>query len=174
MSFFKSIFFYRTGIRLCFLLACSVFFFLGGCQIGSGSYYQKQVAIPKTQWDYSFKPTFTIDIKDTAARYQMYFLMRHDEAYPYANIWVGMSVQSPQKNGFSETKRIEKQLAQSDGTWMGRGMGGIWEHKIPFTAAEGIQFNEIGAYTIQLEQIMRMNPLPSVLNVGLIVEKISK
>lgn len=174
MSLSRALFIYRQRTQLSILFSCAFLLFFSSCQLGSGSYYQKQVAIPKTQWEYSFKPTFTIDIKDTAARYQMYFLMRHDEAYPYANIWVGMSVQSPQNKGFNEPKRIEKQLAQADGTWMGRGMGGIWEHKIPFTAAEGIQFNKAGRYTIQLEQIMRMNPLPSVLNVGLIVEKISQ
>lgn len=134
-------------------------------------YFQKQYAIPKTQWEYSFKPVFKIEIKDTAAKYRMYLLLRNDEAYPFANIWFRLNEKAPDQSKFNEGIRINKVLADAEGKWLGKGVGGIWEHKIPLTAKETIQFNHAGIYEIQMEQLMRTNPLPSVLNVGLIIEK---
>ena len=136
-------------------------------------YFQKQFAIPKTQWDYSFKPVFKIEIKDTSAKYRMYLLVRHDEAYPFANIWFRLNEKTPGEKSFKEGERINKVLADAEGKWLGKGMGGIWEHKIPFTTKEGLKFNHIGVYEIQMEQLMRTNPLPSVLNVGLLIEKMN-
>lgn len=140
------------------------------CNIPSPN-YQKQFAIPTTQWDYSFKPVFKIEIKDTAAKYRMYLLIRHDEAYPFANIWFRLNEKTPGEKEYKEGERLNKILADVEGKWLGKGVGGIWEHKIPLTSKESIKFDQVGIYEIQMEQLMRTNPLPSVLNIGLIVEK---
>lgn len=140
------------------------------CNIPS-PYYQKQVGIPEAFWTYDNQPVFTIHINDTAAEYRMFLVLRHDEEYPYGNIWIRMSEKAPKSKKFNEGKRIEKKLASSEGIWLGKGLGGIWEHKLPLTPKETIKFSDTGTYKIKLEQLMRVNPLPSVLNVGLIIEK---
>lgn len=101
----------------------------------------------------------------------MYFLIRHDEAYPYANIWFRFKVKAPGDSVFHTGPRIEKTLADAEGKWLGKGLAGIWEHKLPLTPQEIPAFNKQGDYIIKIEQIMRVNPLPSVLNAGLIIEK---
>ncbi len=136
------------------------------------SYFQKQVPIPGAEWDYKFQPDFKVDIKDVKAKYQFYVLIRHDESYPNSNIWFRMKVKAPGDSVFREGTRIEKPLADAKGEWQGRGMGGIWEHKIQILPSEAPKFTKPGIYEIRIEQIMRQNPLPSVLNVGLIIEKL--
>lgn len=132
--------------------------------------YQRQVPVPETQWSYTFQPEFTIHISDTGKRYQMYFLMRHDELFPTANIWFRMRVKAPGDTVFVPGPRIEKTLAEPSGQWLARGMGGIWEHKIPLGVEEAPAFKDTGIYVIRLEQIMRQNPLPSVINVGIALD----
>ncbi|MFT4061339.1 MAG: gliding motility lipoprotein GldH [Edaphocola sp.] len=152
------------------IAASAVLAALSGCQIKT-SYYQKQVAIPKASWSSSYQPTFKIDIRDTATAYKASLLLRHDEAYPFSNIWLRMKVKAPGEKTFSEGTRIEKTLANEDGTWLGRGMGGIWEERIPIPSREMPKFNRTGVYEIKLEQLMRKDPLPSVMNIGIRIER---
>jgi gliding motility-associated lipoprotein GldH len=143
---------------------------LASCGVKS-PYYQKQHPVPGTQWAYKFQPVFKVEIKDTAARYDFYFLIRHDEAYPNSNIWFKLKIKAPGDTVFKDGPRIEKALADGEGKWLGTGMGGVWEHKIPLSRKEAPAFTKPGVYEIKMEQIMRNNPLPSVLNVGLNIEK---
>lgn len=160
--------FYLVKIKLT-LAVCAVLF-MASCNVKS-SYYQKQQAIPGTKWDYKFQPVFKIDITDTAAVYQTYFLMRHDESYPNSNIWFRLKIKGPSDSTFSEGIRIDKELADAEGKWKAQGTGTIYEHKVPLTIKESPTFKKPGTYEIKLEQIMRQNPLPSVLNVGINIEK---
>lgn len=151
-------------------IAISLLSLAASCGVKSSN-YQKQVPIPGTEWTYKFQPVFKIDIKDTASAYQLYFLIRHDESYPNANIWFRMKVKPPGDSLFRDGIRIEKELADAEGKWKAQGMGGIYEHKIPLFAKEVPAFKKEGTYEIKIEQIMRQNPLPSVLNIGLRMEK---
>jgi len=137
----------------------------------TSSDYQKQVQIPGAKWASAFQPDFKVDIRDTHARYVTSLIVRHDEAYPNSNIWIRMKVKVPGDSVFREGNRIEKQLANASGVWLGKGMGGIWEERIVIPAKEAPQFNRPGTYEIRIEQLMRNDPLPAVLNVGLRIEK---
>src|SRR5690606_34071788 len=69
--------------------------------------------------------------------------------------------------------RIEIPLAETSGKWLGRGMGEIWEHRMPITRDDQpMIFPKPGTYEIRFEQNMRMNPLPEILDVGLRVSKV--
>lgn len=157
------------------ILCLIALMFLGLASCGVKSpYYQKQEAVPGAQWDYKFQPVFKVDIPDTQSLYRFYLLVRHDEAYPNANLWFRLKMKAPGDSTFSEGVRIEKDLADPKGEWLGRGMGGIWEHKIPLSMQDAPTLKKAGRYEFKLEQIMRSNPLPSVLNVGLIIERIER
>src|SRR6218665_983457 len=99
---------------------------MASCGLKS-SYYQKQVQIPGAKWSSKFQPDFKVEIKDTQSRYNVSLLIRHDESYPNANIWIRMKVKAPGDSVFRDGARIEKQLANAAGVWQGKGMGGIWE-----------------------------------------------
>lgn len=134
--------------------------------------YQRQEPIPQTQWQSAFKPVFYFDVSDTLATYNLYFLIRHTEAYPFSNIWLRFSIKGPH-DSVAKVQQLEIPLAQDNGRWYGRQMSEIWEQRMPVATEKGpnILFPEAGRYTIQLEHLMRTNPLPEVMNVGIRVEK---
>lgn len=133
--------------------------------------YEKNVAIPKCQWKSAYKPAFEFEISDTNSSYQLYFTMRHTDAYPYANLWLNVHSNLPGETQDSIVK-IEIPLAQADGKWLGRGMNEIWEHRLPLTrSGNALKFKHPGRYHIELQQIMRTDPLPEVMSVGIRMEK---
>lgn len=148
-------------------LVLSLFFY--GCV--SSPYYQKEYSIQGNGWDNNFSPSFKFDITDTSVPYKMQFLIRHTEAYPFGNIWLIANVKKPGDTVFEKT-RVEIPLAEPTGKWLGRGMGEVWEQRMPLSLqSNDTLFTTPGTWEIQLEQNMRVNPLPEVLQVGLRVEK---
>lgn len=133
-------------------------------------HFQKQVAIPGNEWAYNFVPQFDFGISDTTAQYRPYFIIRHTQAYPYNNIWLWVSVKGP-GDTIAKRVRINVTLAEASGKWLGRGMGEIYEQRMPLSLGDSISFSRYGGYQIKLEQNMRVNPLPEVLHVGMRVEK---
>lgn len=150
-------------------LVLSCFLLLASCM--PSPYYQKNYAIPQNAWSYDYKPAFRVEISDTTVYYTMYFLIRHTEAYPYANIWLRIYSQQP-GDTTADTSRIEVALAAPSGQWLGRGMGAVQEHRMIISGQQDRHlFPKAGVYTFTFEQDMRVNPLPEILQVGLRVEK---
>jgi len=141
---------------------------------GKTAYYQKQVPVPSAAWSSKFMPEFKLEIKDTTANHYCFLLFRHDEAYPNSNVWIRLKTKGPGEKKFTDGPRLEVPLADASGVWLGRGMGGIWEHKLYLQPEAMPKFNKPGIYEIKIEQLMRTDPLPSVLNVGFMVEEIKK
>lgn len=153
------------------LLIASLVFLFSSCT--QNAYYQKQVSIPNAKWSNTNRPIFKFDIKDPSKKHQVYLIVRHDAAYDFNNIWIRLATKLPYEKNFQPGIRINAPLASVSGTWYGKGMGSIWEHKIPLK--EGVDFPNMrkeGTYEISLEQVMRVDPLPSVLNVGICVERL--
>ena len=131
--------------------------------------YEKVVAIPKHQWYNNYRPEFRFNIKDTAVPYQLYFLIRHNNQYPYNNIWVKLHAKAPSDT--THTFSLELPLANKEG-WLGSGMDDIFEHRIAFALdPDKFKFARSGEYSFTLEQIMRDDPLAQVMNVGIRIEK---
>jgi len=132
-------------------------------------YYEKEEPVPHDAWSYDFKPTFSFDITDTTARYQPSFIIRHTQAYPYSNLWLWLYIKVP-GDSVIKRERINIPLAEASGKWLGRGMGEIYEQRL-LIKLDSINFNKAGNYQVSVEQNMRINPLPEVLNVGFRLEK---
>lgn len=155
----------RAGVG--FLLLC--LFLFASCQ--RAAHFQKHEAIPGNAWNYNFRPTFTFDITDSNSVYQPYFVIRHTQAYPYNNIWLWLYIKTP-GDTVATKARINIVLAEASGKWLGRGMGEIFEQRMPFSLGDSVDLSKPGTYSIQMEQNMRINPLPEILHVGVRVDKI--
>lgn len=143
-------------------LSCALFF--SSCT--TVDLYEKNVTIPGFEWKSNYQPEFTFDIKDTAALYDIYLVLRHNERYSFTNIWINLYSQPP---GDTMGKApFDLQLADSKG-WLGSGMDDIYEHRIKLTTTPYPL--KAGAYRFKVEQIMREDPLENVMNVGLRIEK---
>lgn len=130
--------------------------------------YEQQAAIPNQQWEAGFKPSFTFEIEDTAALYNIYVVVRHTDMYEFNNVWLKISTQAPGDSLKSQNVNIR--LATSTG-WLGTGMSDIFEVRRLLTNGP-TGFKKAGNYTFTFEQIMRENPLEHIMNVGLRIEKL--
>ena len=131
--------------------------------------YEKVVPVPKQQWQSSFKPSFTFNLKDTAAAYQLYFIVRHNNQYRFNNIWINLTAKGPADS--AQTFRLELPLANKEG-WLGVGMDDIYEDRVAFALdPEKFRLNRSGDYTFTLQQVMREDPLANVMDVGIRIEK---
>ena len=153
---------------LLLLIACSLQF--AACSIPSGV-FEKDVTIPRQQWESSFRPRidFIVKEEDTASLYNVYFVIRHTDAYNYNNIWIRGTVMQPGDTA-ARSERYDLTLATNKG-WEGNGMDDIYEHRILLQPET--KFRKPGTYFFTIEQIMREDPLKHILNVGIRVEKVT-
>jgi len=135
--------------------------------------YEKNTAIPGYQWPYSFQPAFDFSITDTTAGYQLFVVLRHTDAYRYNNIWLNITGIYNDKDTLVKMPHLELQLGSDDKGWEGTGMDDIWEVRKPVSNGP-LYFSKTGRYRFSIAQIMRDNPLPHVMSVGMRVEKIRK
>lgn len=149
------------------LLIAAVSFFLVSCN--QTGLFEKVVVIPKHQWETSFQPTFSFEITDTASKYQVYLIVRHNDAYEYNNLWVRLHSMLPGDSTW-RSERFEIPLASQD-KWLGSGMDDIFDHRV-LLYRDPVKFSKPGPYQIRIEQHMRVNPLEHMFNVGLRIEKI--
>jgi gliding motility-associated lipoprotein GldH len=141
-----------------------VIVFLASCN--TLDIYEKTKAFPEHEWKSSEKPSFTFNIEDTTTLYNMYVVIRHEDAYGYKNIWLNVLVKDP-----DSSYTIKREFTLADNTkWLGTGIDDIIEHRIIFN---GIPISlKKGIYTFTLEEIMREEPLQHILNAGIRVEKV--
>ena len=149
-----------------FLVACSLS--LVSC-IPTLDVFERDVIIPKQQWQSSFKPKIDFDIDDTTSLYNIYLVLRHADAYNYNNIWIKASVQQP-GDANARSQQYNVTLATNEKGWLGSGMDDIYEQRILIQPQT--KFARSGDYHFTLEQIMREDPLQHVLSAGLRIEKI--
>jgi len=152
------------------LAACSLQ--LAACTSLPSDVFEKNVTIPGQAWASNFKPRidFTIQAKDTADRYNVYVVLRHSDAYQYNNLWIQGTIRKP-GDTVGKSLRADLPLADNNG-WKGSGMDDIYEHRVLVRDLALTGFSKPGTYSFTLEQIMRDDPLPHVLNVGVRLEKV--
>jgi len=130
--------------------------------------YERLQNIQQAAWNDQQIPSYTFDITDTTAAYNVYVVIRHTNQYPYRNIWLNVGLQQP-----GDTIRhqpFELQLAATD-SWLGTGMDDVYEHRASLFR-QPVHFNKSGPVTFTLQQIMRQNPLPGVMQAGIRVEPV--
>jgi gliding motility-associated lipoprotein GldH len=132
--------------------------------------FEKNKSIPKHQWYYDLKPSFDFIIKDTTALYNLYIVLRHTDAYRYNNIWLNVGTQSP--GDTIKYQRFDLQLGTDATGWEGTGMDDIWELRKSITRGP-FKFNKAGTYKFSVAQIMRENPLPEIISIGVRVERVN-
>jgi gliding motility-associated lipoprotein GldH len=133
--------------------------------------YERTVDIPKHAWKSDFIPSFSFDVKDTSALYEVSLILRHTDAYPFNNIWLNVQIEAPDT---MYVFRTEQRLGSNEQGWLGTGMNDVYEHRLRLNDAlenAGVSFRRKGIYTFRLSQLMREDPLPHVLQAGIRVER---
>jgi gliding motility-associated lipoprotein GldH len=130
--------------------------------------YEKQVTIPNFEWSKTFVPTFQFDNAISNNQNFVFAVIRHTNNYPYNNIWVRLTATSPKDSIIVKDINIPLTTNNQNKEWAGVGMDDLFEVRAKLSPFSG----EVGNYTFKLENIMRDNPLPEIMNVGLRIEKI--
>lgn len=129
--------------------------------------YEKTTVFATHSWKSAVRPSFTFEITDTASLYNIYLVLRHEDAYNYNNIWINLTVKSPVD---VVTIRREFILGNNKQGWLGSGMDDVFEHQIAFNNKPAPLHK--GKYTFTLQQDMREDPLEHIMDVGIRVEKV--
>lgn len=151
-----------------FLAVGLVFILLSSCQ--SNGVFEKVAFFQKHEWESKYQPDFQFAVTDTNALYHIYAVIRHEDAYRYNNLWVQFSTQSPGES--AKKQLLNLRLADNRRGWLGSGMDDVFDHRIRLTQAP-IKLKS-GTYSFKLQQAMREDPLPNMLNAGVRVEKVAK
>jgi gliding motility-associated lipoprotein GldH len=128
--------------------------------------FEKRIAIPNHKWEKNFMPQFTFEKSNSKDKNIIYAIVRHTNNYPYSNIHIQLNVTTPKDSSFSITKEIPLTKNNQNKQWTNKGMDDIYEIKFPIGPFVG----EIGKYRFSIENIMRDNPLPEILHIGLGIE----
>ena len=131
--------------------------------------FEENTDFPKYSWDVQQKPAFTFAIADTAARYDIYFNVRHASAYGYYNLYVKHTLTGPA--GAVGPPLLHQMLLMDakTGEPKGSGTGDIYDMQL--LALPRQRFATPGNYTLTLEQYMRQDQLPGLMAVGIRVAR---
>jgi gliding motility-associated lipoprotein GldH len=154
--------------KLSFLImACFAF---SACNWTTGV-FEKNQQFHNQEWPSSAKPDIRFDMNDTVNLYNIYIVVRHTDAYHFNNMYVRVTVKAP---GETEGKSgdYDLQLATNSQGWIGTAMDDIYDARLLIQPKT--RFPKTGTYQITLEQLMREDPLKSVLSAGLRVERVQQ
>jgi gliding motility-associated lipoprotein GldH len=124
-------------------------------------------AIPETGWEADAPVAFEWTVQDTTLRQDFFLDIRHDQSYPFSNIYFFLDVNFP--NGKRLRDTVACDLADEQGQWLGTGFGNMVDQRVRFRS--GTAFPIPGNYRMEVRHAMRLNPLPGVHDVGFRLER---
>jgi gliding motility-associated lipoprotein GldH len=142
----------------------AVFFFVSCNQ---NVVFEKNIKIPDYRWSSDNVVKLDADINDTIALHNIYINLRNASGYEFSNLFLFLTTKTPKGETARDT--VELPLADATGKWLGNGLGDIYDNRILFK--KNFRFPEAGTWHFELEQAMRVNPLPQVMDVGMRIEK---
>ena len=131
--------------------------------------FEKNIPIPNMQWYNNYNATGSFIIKDTTSSYNVLLVLRHTDAYSYNNIWLNVGLQAPGDSAL-QFQKINLVLGNDARGWEGIGMNDIWEVRKLISGAPK-RFIKPGIYKFSVTQLMRDNPLPNLISIGVSIQK---
>jgi gliding motility-associated lipoprotein GldH len=129
--------------------------------------YEQNTIYPNHKWDSKQVNEYQFEITDTITPYNVFFVIRHHNAYNYKNISIQLNSTAPDK---TVSKHIyDLNLADDVKGWLGTGMDDIYDQRVPIYQ-KPVYFKK-GIYKFSLTHTMREDPLENILSTGIRVEK---
>lgn len=143
------------------------FVFILGISCTPITIVERQVSLPNFEWESSLAPSFEFDIVDTNSYYNIFLFLRHQQMYAYNNIWLRVYI-NLKPTALDQSQEF---VLANNKQWLGKAVvGDIVEHFIPITPLP-IQIKQ-QKLKVYLQHIMRDDPLPHIMAVGVRVQKI--
>jgi gliding motility-associated lipoprotein GldH len=133
--------------------------------------FQADLPVPEGVWDRSYVPEFTFEVVDTVQHHDLYIDVRHTGDYPFSDLFLFVDLHGPNDRHLRDT--VECLLADPTGRWYGKGTGFIFADRFEAHVLYKLKnrFPAAGQYTVKLEQAMRTEQLPGIIDVGVSVER---
>lgn len=133
--------------------------------------FQASEPVPAETWERGFVPEFSFEVVDTVNKHDLFIDIRHTGDYPFSDLYLFVDLKGPDNRHIRDT--VECLLADPTGRWYGKGLGFIFadRYEAHVLYRLGNRFPRVGRYTIRLEQAMRTEELPGVIDVGVSVER---
>jgi len=133
----------------------------------TGVIFEKNIKLDDNRWYQNNIIRLETEISDTISPVNIYINVRNAGGYQFSNLFVFLTTTLPDNRQSRDT--IELVLADESGKWKGDGLGDIWDNRILFK--KNFRFPQTGKYTFELEQAMRVDPLPQIMDAGIRIEK---
>lgn len=124
---------------------------------GGGPVASDSGHVDSTGWSSRDTVSLNFEVTHPEHRHDLQLGLRHDEDYPYSNLYLFVRLTYP--NGKTLTDTLACPLAAEDGRWFGQGSGWI-DHRIGYK--RGVAFPLPGTYTLDIVHAMRRDPLPGI------------
>ena len=147
--------FYLLVIASCFFVSCS-----------NEVIYNKYQPIQDKVWDKQSEFFFSFEMTDNSILYNISIQLRHNNTYPYQNLWLFIEELQPSNTSVNDT--IEWMFADDSGKWIGNGIT-LFQNQ--FLLKKNYHFPDTGKYTVSIRQGMQDERLKGIENIGLLIEK---
>ncbi len=117
-------------------------------------------------WPKNDVQKFSFNISDAQNPKNIIFVVRNNNDYPYSNIRLIVKLKEGKR--VMKTDTLNYILAQSDGTWLGKGFGDTKE--IMFQYKLNYKFPRNAKYEIGITQAMRTDSLKGIEDIGIKIE----
>lgn len=158
---------HKTEMKKISLYSVLIAAFLFFTQCESPHYYQEQKSVSK--WNKDAAVTFNFEVKDTTEAYNLSFLTRNTNDYPYANFYIFTKLIDPKGQEFTDT--LQYYLAFQDGEWIGKGKN---LKELYLVYRENVSLKDTGNYKLSVWHGMRDENLIGIEDISLIVDKNKK
>ena len=155
----------RSSFNLQFTAAIFLIMLISACD--RNVVFEQNVKMDDNRWNVNQPVKLEADIQDTISQHNIYINVRNAGGYAFSNLFLFLTTTMP--DGKTARDTVELTLADANGKWLGDGMGDIWDNRILFK--RNFRFPMSGIYKFELQQAMRLNPLPQIMDAGIRIEK---
>ncbi|MBQ3617512.1 MAG: gliding motility lipoprotein GldH [Bacteroidales bacterium] len=129
--------------------------------------FVERVTIPDMVWHMDSLVNITVPVDDSAQFYDIKIAIRSNVYFQSRNLWLFINTYSPEN--VVEVDTLECILADEQGHTTGDPALDIIDYEIPFKT--GVRFPTTGNYRFAIQHGMRMEKLPCIDEIGIIMDK---
>ncbi|MBP5369418.1 MAG: gliding motility lipoprotein GldH [Bacteroidales bacterium] len=129
--------------------------------------FVERVTIPDMIWDMDSVVNITVPVEDASQVYDIKIAIRSNVYFQSRNLWLFINTYSPEN--VVEVDTLECILADEQGNTTGDPALDIIDYEIPFKM--GARFPAAGEYRFAIQHGMRMEKLPCIDEIGIIIDK---
>ena len=150
-----------------------ILWMIQSCQ--SDVIYNNYQTIDDAQWSHNQPASFNISMQDSITTHNIFINIRNNKNYEFSNLYLITQMTFPNQGTVIDT--LEYEMTDANGRFLGTGFSDVKENKLFYK--ENIRFHQKGDYFFQVKQAMRkrnevvaIDPLPGITDVGVSIEKI--